>query len=76
MEIQKYPRMLFPGGDQSQQYRIVADEDEHKEAVKDGYLEAYSVAPKAPAPTPPGGADAAPDVTDAPKRRGRPPAAQ
>ena len=46
MDIQKYPRMLFPAGDVSQQYRIVADEAEEKEAADAGYAEAYSVKPE------------------------------
>jgi len=76
--------MLFPNGDVSQQYRTVADEGEHKEAIKAGYLEAYSVAPKptgTPATVPPADTATAPitpiapAVTDAPKRRGRKPRA-
>ena len=79
-----YPRMLFPNGDVSQQYRIVADEGEHKEAIKAGYLEAYSVAPKptgTPATVPPADTATAPvtpiasAVIGTPKRRGRKPKA-
>ena len=61
-----YPRMLYLAGDVLQPYRIVADENEEQEALAAGYAEAYSVR-AAPAN--------APAVTDAPKRRGRPPKA-
>ena len=61
-----YPRMLYPAGDVLQPYRIVADENEEQEALAAGYAKAYSVR-AAPAN--------APAVTDAPKRRGRPPKA-
>ena len=46
--MNNYPRMLFPGGDTTQPYRIVADEDEDSSARDEGYAEAYSVAAKTP----------------------------
>jgi len=58
--------MLFPGGDTTQEYRIVSDAKEETAAIKAGYRVAYSAAPVADSPQEP---------VDAPKRRGRPPKA-
>lgn len=58
-----YPRMLFPDGDPTREYRIVADAEEEADAIRAGYRVAYSAAPNA--------ADA-----PAPARRGSPPKAK
>lgn len=64
-----FPRMLFPDGDPTQEYRIVADAEEETAAIRAGYRVAYSAAPaRAVAPVA--------QPADAPKRRGRPPKAQ
>jgi hypothetical protein len=55
--------MLFPDGDPTREYRIVADAEEEADAIRAGYRVAYSAAPNA--------ADA-----PAPARRGRPPKAK
>jgi hypothetical protein len=64
-----FPKMLFPDGDPTQEYRIVADAEEETAAIKAGYRVAYSAAPTiAAAPVA--------QAVDAPRRRGRPPKAK
>ena len=65
-----YPRMLFPDGDPTRDYRIVADAEEETAAIKAGYRVAYSAAPTATKAVP------LTKATAAPTRRGQPPKAQ
>lgn len=83
MDVQNYPRMLFPGGDVNQPYRIVDDAEAEQAAADEGYRVAWSgtsesskaAATPSPAPADTDATDAPAEAPESTKRRGRPPKA-